>query len=103
MTKKKGTTKEEKELMDFMANTYGCTICRKELGVFTPASIHHFRCDVGIGQRSRKFIPLCWLHHQSPEHGIHGGTKSWIKKHGSEEHLLDYFYSTKDKIEDYES
>jgi hypothetical protein len=94
-------TKQEKKLMERMANVYGCIICRKELGVFTPSSIHHFRHGVGMSQRSRLFIPLCYHHHQHPEHGIHGGTKSWIKKHGTEQELLDYYYATVE--EDYQT
>ncbi len=88
------TTKKEKKIMDYMANVYGCVVCKKLGYGFTPACIHHFRSDVGLSQRSKKYIPLCWNHHQHPEHGIHGGTKSWQKKHGTEQELLDYYNST---------
>ena len=87
-------TKKEKKIMDYMASVYGCVVCKKLGHGFTPACIHHFRSDVGMSQRSKNYIPLCWNHHQHPEHGIHGGTKSWQKKHGTEQELLDYYNST---------
>jgi|TARA_R100000329_G_scaffold113805_2_gene93419 hypothetical protein len=90
-------TKQEKELMKEMVE-YGCVVCRKHYHIYTPPNIHHFRKGMGMGQRSRLFIPLCWNHHQHPKHGIHGGTKSWIAKYGTEQELLDYYYAT---VKDY--
>ena len=90
-------TKQERELMKQMVE-YGCVVCRKHYQVYTPPNIHHFRKGMGMGQRSHLFIPLCWNHHQHPKHGIHGGTKSWTVKYGTEQELLSYYYAT---VEDY--
>ena len=102
MPKKKAPNKREKKIMSYMAQCYGCIVCRRQGKGFVPASIHHFRSDVGMSQRSKKFIPLCWDHHQHPKYGIHGGTKSWQKKHGTEQELLDYYNSTTEEDYRYE-
>ena len=92
---------KDKKIMDYMANVYGCVVCKRLGYGFAPACIHHFRSDVGMSQISKKYIPLCWNHHQHPKHGIHGGTKSWQKKHGTEQELLDYYNAT--APEDYQT
>ena len=95
-------TVKEKKIMDYMASVYGCVVCKRNGFDFTPASIHHFRSDVGMSQRSKKFIPLCWNHHQHPKYGIHGGTKTWQKFHGTEQELLDYYNATVEEDYRYE-
>lgn len=93
--------KKEKKLMNYMAQTYGCVVCKREGYGFAEANIHHFRTGMGMGQRSKKYIPLCWNHHQHPKYGIHGGTNAWQKEHGSEQELLNYYNSTAE--EDYQT
>jgi hypothetical protein len=92
---KKKPTRRDKKIMDYMANVYGCVVCKKNGHGFVQACIHHLRKGMGLGQRNHsEYVPLCWHHHQDPRHGIHGGRKSWEKKHGTEQELLDYYNST---------
>lgn len=80
---KKSATKSDKEFMGRVA-ALGCIICKQ------PATIHHIRKGMGMGQRNthRKILPLCHNHHQGKE-GIHTlGTKTWQAKYGDEEMLL---------------
>ena len=86
--------KREKKVANYMAQCYGCVVCKKLGHGFVEAQIHHLRTGMGMGQRNKLFIPLCHFHHQHPEYGIHGGTKSWQKKYGTELELLEYYNST---------
>lgn len=77
------STKSEKEWMSKVASI-GCIICRM------PATIHHIRAGMGMGQRNSHYnvLPLCHNHHQGKE-GIHTlGTKTWQRKYGDEKELL---------------
>lgn len=71
----------------------GCLICRKEMGVFTPTSIHHVRTLHGrrIKRNDQFVIPLCPTHHQygGPGTAFHAGSRQWQHIHGTEEQLLD--------------
>ncbi len=87
-------SKKEKKQMNYMAQVYGCVVCRREGHGFAEACIHHLRTGMGMGQRNKLYIPLCWNHHQHPQHGIHGGIKSWQKKYGTEMELLEYYNAT---------
>ena len=87
-------TKGDKKIMNYMAQVYGCVVCRREGHGFVEANIHHLRTGMGMSQRNKLYIPLCWNHHQHPKHGIHGGTKSWQKKYGTELELLEYYNDT---------
>jgi len=48
---------------------------------------------MGMGQRASHYdtIPLCYKHHQGGGYGIaiHSGAKTWIKKYGTEEELIE--------------
>jgi len=62
----------------------GCIICH------SPCEIHH--CFTGAGGRKNhdQVLPLCWLHHRSPQAGIHGmGRKAWQRIYGTEQELID--------------
>ena len=86
-------TKAEKQHLERVANL-GCIVCRN-LGIDpeVPASIHHKLLGMGMGQRASHYdvMPLCYLHHQGGGHGIaiHAGMKTWIKKYGTEEKLIE--------------
>ena len=96
---KKRATKQEREDMDRKAR-WGCVACRKfNPDLITPAQIHHIREGLGLGQRDHsKTIPLCYQHHLSPKHGIHGmGVKAWTKIYGTELELLQFYEDHKDE------
>jgi len=94
-------SKKEKKQMNYMAQVYGCVVCRREGHGFAEACIHHLRTGMGMGQRGKLYIPLCWNHHQHPEYGIHGGSKPWQEKYGTEMELLEYYNATAE--EDYQT
>ena len=58
----------------------GCVICRQEMGVYSPASVHHVA--EGSGHRSDwATVGLCHEHHQGAT-GLHGmGTKAFIRRY----------------------
>lgn len=68
----------------------GCIVCYN-LGFrgsgASPAAVHHLRCDVGMGQRSSRFIPLCPLHHQYGPDAFHAGRRHFEACFGTEEAL----------------
>ena len=68
----------------------GCIVCYN-LGYrgsgATPAAIHHLRCDVGMGQRSKRYIPLCVLHHQYGPDAFHASRSRFEDRFGTEEDL----------------
>ena len=68
----------------------GCIVCYN-LGYrgsgATPAAIHHLRCDVGMGQRSKRYIPLCGLHHQYGPDAYHASRSRFEARCGTEEDL----------------
>lgn len=79
----------------------GCIVCKKFLGVETPANVHHIlqrrRLENGswvkvIRGRNKasdyEVLPLCHQHHQGPYGvGIHSGQKTWEELFGTEEEL----------------
>jgi hypothetical protein len=69
----------------------GCIVCRVFLGVYTDAHIHHLRCDVGMGQKSKRVIPLCPEHHQHGGYGVafHAGKKAFEDNFCTEEQLWE--------------
>ena len=73
----------------------GCIVCRLN-GYATPATLHHLRHGVGMGQRQddSHTLPLCPYHHQQGPRGeaIHAGQKSFERKYGSEMDLLRMVY-----------
>lgn len=61
----------------------GCLVCR------SPASIHHVRDGLGMGQKVNhwRVLPLCYEHHQADGAGdisIHGSPKEFRELYGSE-------------------
>ena len=68
----------------------GCIVCYN-LGYrgsgATPAAIHHLRCDVGMGQRSKRYIGLCGLHHQYGPDAFHASRSRFEARFGTEEEL----------------
>ena len=69
----------------------GCIVCRN-LGFYeSPATLHHLRCDVGMGQRSKRCIPLCPRHHQQGPDAFHNVSRSWQDRFGTEEELWEQF------------
>jgi len=72
----------------------GCIVCKREMGVHSPATLHHCREGVGLSQRQDDdhAIPLCPRHHLGTvgDHGeaIHAGKKSFEANHGTESDLL---------------
>ena len=85
--------KSEKEYLDKLSQ-FGCVVCKKFYGVFTPTSIHHIRTGMGMGQRNstENCLPLCPNHHQNGGHGVafHAGKKAFEQKYGTELELLDW-------------
>ena len=67
----------------------GCIVCYN-LGFrgagATPAAIHHLR-DVGMGQRSKRYIGLCGLHHQYGPDAYHVSRSRFEARFGTEEEL----------------
>ena len=68
---------------------YGCIVCWEHLDVDSPAEIHHLRAGVGLAQRSKRAIGLCFRHHRTggPGVAIHAGVKTWQAIYGTEEEL----------------
>jgi|TARA_R100000278_G_scaffold123276_1_gene112614 hypothetical protein len=67
----------------------GCIVCRLQYGVHSDPCIHHVRTKgLGMGQKSKDALPLCWEHHQGRD-GVHTNTKKWEEKYGTQEELLE--------------
>lgn len=81
MTKKK-PNKATRELMSRMVDE-GCIICE------SPAEIHHLT-GAGMGLKSKKFIPLCPIHHRIGGIGnaVHDCTETWEAIFGTQEELF---------------
>ena len=78
----KQPTAEDKRRFAAMAD-YGCVICRQ------PASIHHIRSGMGLGQRNHRLsIPLCPEHHQHGPTAYHRNRIDFEREHGTELELL---------------
>ena len=95
------------EYLDELADL-GCIVCLLEMGVKSPASIHHTK---GVdGPRSLRSddeyaLPLCGTHHQHGPPGVayHAGPREWEEIHGKQEHLVmvaKRLVELKRKIED---
>ncbi|MCR4299886.1 MAG: Ref family protein [Gallionella sp.] len=84
-------TKAEHDLQSAMREL-GCIVCRLDLGLHSPASIHHIlRGGRKIGEYD--VLPLCRLHHQGGCNGHrytsrHPWRKVFILRYGTEEYLL---------------
>ena len=75
------------------AAEFGCVVCHRELGVFTPAAIHHLQGKTKPGAHKLS-IGLCARHHQIPGQGYvsrHGDSKTQFEAaYGSELELLEF-------------
>lgn len=70
----------------------GCIVCRREMGVYTPALIHHVRRLATSKKRDHApVIGLCPFHHDGYGFGnsIHAGRKGWEHFHGEELMLVE--------------
>lgn len=83
--KRKGRKKPTAEQQRYheKVRALGCLICGQ------PASIHHVREGLGMGQAvdHDRVLPLCYCDHQSEEAGcisLHGSPKEFIELHGTE-------------------
>lgn len=89
---RKQPTKSEREWMGRVAEL-GCQVCRNLGTPGTPATLHHIRAGMGMGQRNDHWhiLPLCKFHHQSGPHGdaFHAGPKVWQQRFGTE---MDLYY-----------
>jgi hypothetical protein len=78
-------------------------VCRRELGVITPALVHHVQgCELGscAGKKSRDrdAIPLCARHHDaSYSTGYHFAPETWERIHGTQAELLDWDRSQRER------
>lgn len=63
----------------------GCIVCG------SPAEVHHLTGDSGIGQKSRRVLPLCPPHHRTGGYGValHAGVRGWEARHGEQ---IDLWY-----------
>jgi len=92
---KKPPNKETKEHYKKLVEL-GCVVCLRN-GIYTAPCIHHLT-GAGMGLRSdslTQVIPLCHTHHQGSEGIHHLGVRTWEKKYGTQESLLEY---TKEKL-----
>ena len=86
-------TKEEAAWMDAMA-ARGCIICRKFLGVFSPAEIHHKEGRTKA-EAHLWSMPLCPRHHR-----IKSNEGEWVSRHGDGRIAFEKAYGKeKDLIE----
>lgn len=67
----------------------GCVVCRRELGVYSQAAIHHTAGKTKAGAHML-VLPLCGAHHQTGGYGIalHAGRVEWERLHGTQAELL---------------
>ena len=81
-------TAAEKQHMASVA-ALGCIVCRRELGVYSPAAIHHVDGKTKPGAHMR-VLALCGRHHQTGGYGValHAGRAEWERRHGTQEELL---------------
>ena len=83
-------TKAEKAHMAAVA-ALGCVVCWREMGVYSPAGIHHTAGKTRRGAHMQ-VLPLCSVHHQTGGWGtaFHAGKAEWEQRHGSQMALLEF-------------
>tara|TARA_R110001606_G_scaffold127326_2_gene261557 strand:+ start:211 stop:501 length:291 start_codon:yes stop_codon:yes gene_type:complete len=90
--KKKFKTKDEKQWLNKMSE-FGCCICKRYHDVIDapPATLHHIREGMGMGQKNTHFmvLPVCFHHHLGKD-GFHTSPKTWIEKYGKESEMLKW-------------
>jgi|TARA_R110000850_G_scaffold206196_1_gene332438 hypothetical protein len=86
-------TVEEKKWMSAISD-FGCVVCKKFLGVTSPAEIHHID---GKTKPEAHFnsIPLCYLHHRAGEDNErftsrHPSKAKFVERYGAEHDLREY-------------
>ena len=81
-------TADERRHMAAVAEL-GCCVCRRELGVYSPAAIHHIDGKTRPGAHF-KVLGLCPMHHQTGGGGValHAGRVEWERLHGTQADLL---------------
>lgn len=87
------TTVAERRHMTAVA-ALGCIVCLKDLGVYSPAIIHHVRTINGnrTTRNHMLVLPLCPFHHRHDSgigNGFHAGTRTWQLVHGTEVQLME--------------
>jgi hypothetical protein len=89
MSSRKPTTAEKAHMASVAA--LGCIVCRRELGVYSPAAIHHVDGKTKPGAHMR-VLPLCGVHHQTGGYGValHAGKAEFERRHGSQAELLGW-------------
>ena len=86
-------TADEKRHMAAVAEL-GCCVCRRVLGVHSPAAIHHTDGKTKPGAHMR-VLPLCGIHHQTGGYGValHAGRVEWERRYGTAAELLEWVES----------
>ena len=81
-------TADERRHMTAVAEL-GCCVCHRELGVYSPAAIHHAAGKTKPGAHML-VLPLCGAHHQTGGYGValHAGRVEWERLHGTQSELL---------------
>ena len=87
----KKPNKQEQAWIDAIVE-YGCLVCRNELGLFSPPSVHHINGSKKEGCHLET-LPLCFNHHQSGINNenfvsLHPWRAEFKKRYGSEQELL---------------
>lgn len=85
-------TKADREWMDAISGL-GCIVCHLDIGVDTPAEVHHIDGKTKPGAH-RRSIPLCYLHHRAgldneQATSRHPYKRRFEDRYGSEELLLE--------------
>lgn len=75
----------------------GCVCCRLDLGVFSPAEIHHVIGKTKPGAHM-KVLPLCYRHHREGSDkeeyvSRHPHKRAFEDRYGKEEYLLEQTFS----------
>lgn len=72
------TTASERDYMGRVA-ALGCYLCNHLGYGYNEAQLHHPREGVGMAQRQSNWLvlPVCQIHHQDAQYGIHGQRKAW--------------------------
>ena len=81
-------TSAEKAHMAAVA-ALGCIVCRREMGVYSPAAIHHVEGKTKPGAHF-KVLALCSAHHQTGGYGValHAGRAEWERRYGTQAELM---------------
>ena len=96
--KSRNPSAEEKRWMSQIVE-FGCVVCRKYIGVTSPAEVHHID---GKTKPDAHFnsIPLCYSHHRAGEDNErftsrHPSKAKFVERYCSESDLREY---VKEKI-----